>query len=118
MMSNNLSIYSIHLSNVPGLSFLYVDNEKYSRIEDVSPKDQDLLRAFEHGTIGSKRRNCVLTHREQNTFNISVNVTVLDSTLFTLNHQSDVIAKVPNCKINFMNICNKLFNLLEYHSFS
>ena len=107
--------FSIHLSSVPGLSFLYVDNQKYSRVEDISPKDHDLLRAFEHGTIGSKRRNCVLTHREQNSFKISVNVTVLDSTLFTLNHQSDVIAKVPNCKNNFMNICNMLCSLPQNH---
>ena len=68
--------------------------------EDIPSIVQDLLRAFEHGTIGTKRRNVMLTHGNIEETKLTINVTIMDSTLSTLNHPSDVLAKV-RIKVQF-----------------
>ena len=94
------SEYSIYLSSVPGLNFLLFNKGKYYKIEDIPSNVQDLLRAFEHGTIGTKRRNVMLTHGNIEETKLTINVTVMESTLSKLNHPSDVMAKVRN-KVQF-----------------
>ena len=86
--------YSIYLSSVPGLNFVFFNKEKYYKVEDIPSNVQDLLKAFEHGTIGTKRRNVMLTHGNIGETKLTINVTVMESTLSKLNHPSDVMAKV------------------------
>ena len=92
--------YSIYLSSVPGLNFVFFNKGKYYKIEDIPCNVQDLLKAFEHGTIGTKRRNVMLTHGNIEETKLTINVTVTEETLSTLNHPSDVMAKV-RIKIQF-----------------
>ena len=79
---------------------MFFNKEKYYKVEDIPSNVQDLLKAFEHGTIGTKRRNVMLTHGNIGETKLTINVTVMESTLSKLNHPSDVMAKVRN-KVQF-----------------
>ena len=97
----NIKEYSIYLSTVPKMSFVYVNNELYSRLEDVSTQTYNLLKAFEVGMIGTKRRKISLVHKDVHFTKLTVDVMVFEFN--QINHPSDVIAHVPNCKNSFFN---------------
>ena len=58
------SDFWIYLSQVPDVNFVYIDQKRYQKIENISSLNYQLLRAFEHGSVGAKRRNFILVLSE------------------------------------------------------
>ena len=99
--SETVAEFWIYLSRVPEMSFIYFTNDDYFKFKDLP--NLKLLEAFAKPMAG-RRHNLTL---ELKVFNaematISIDVKVFESTLFKLNHPSDVAAKVPRSAIRAM----------------
>jgi hypothetical protein len=96
---DNRRDFSIYLSKIPETSFIYYPNSQktYSKICDITSENFELLKAFEHGSVGTKRRNVTLVLNNCVSGVLKIDVLVLESTLFKPNHPSDVLGKIPNC---------------------
>ena len=85
----------IYLSNVPDINFIYIDKSRYQRIGNISSLNYQLLKAFEQGKVGAKRRNIILVLGEIQGKRLEINVEVHESTLFKFMHPSDIVSYVP-----------------------